>query len=438
MPRNDRLLDGQRRHSVARRDLVTFALFALLIQVIVGPHLSLSSDGLTGEGNVVRQLGYIFVFALVLQASRVGHYPARLLAVPVGIVLALAWCWASVAWAIEPGIAVRRIALTTLVIWSIFMAVQQLGFKATVRILQQFTLLALIASYAVVAIWPSFGIHQFVDIDDLGLVGTWKGVLSHKNQAGPLCAFTIIIYFFGAEETRRPWRLLVIAAAAFFLYETGSKTSIGILLIALFAGWGFTHYRLRHRWWVIVALILVAAAASLVAAEYWQELTAPLNDEEALTGRVQIWPALFAFVQDHWLLGTGYGSFWNIGSASPIYQYTEAGLWVEFLASGHNGYLDMATQIGVPGLLLVVLGMIILPFGELLRHPKDHPQQGAMLMSLLVFCAGHNATESTLFDRDFLVQVFLVLTLALIYLDPAGRRRERAIGHPGRRLAAAE
>jgi len=45
------------------------------------------------------------------------------------------------------------------------------------------------------------------------------------------------------------------------------------------------------------------------------------------------------------------------------------------------------------------------------------PYNQAVKANGLVFCAGHNMTESSLLDRDAIVQVFLMFTIALIHLE---------------------
>jgi hypothetical protein len=71
-----------------------------------------------------------------------------------------------------------------------------------------------------------------------------------------------------------------------------------------------------------------------------------VNDPRTFTGRVLIWRALMNFIGDHFWLGTGYGSFWNVGDDGPIYRYASG--WVTRISEGHNGYLDLACQLGVP------------------------------------------------------------------------------------------
>ncbi len=143
----------------------------------------------------------------------------------------------------------------------------------------------------------------------------------------------------------------------------------------------------------------------------WKEAIGPFAKPTAFTGRVQIWPHLVSYIQDHPLTGTGYGAFWNIGDSSPIYAYSKN--WVSTISSGHNGYLDLASQIGLPGLIVAVLAAFVIPLYKLLTSQSLPRWRGALLVSMIVFCAGHNMTESGLFDRDVIVWVFLLITIAL-------------------------
>ncbi|MBL0407686.1 O-antigen ligase family protein [Microvirga aerilata] len=402
--------------------LAVFALYTLLGFVILGPFTTVgaaSMEGVTlgsvsesGSGSLMRQLGYIGVFFITLTAARVLQHPGRLLALPLSLTLALGWCWLSLLWAVNSGVSMRRVLLTTILIWSIFMLVQQIGFKKTIYAVQIALLLTLAANYAAVFASPSLGIHQTAQIGDPDLVGSWRGIMVQKNHAGALCAITILLYYFAPDKMNSAVRWGVLALAAYFLYRSGSKTSLRLTVPSLALGWLYTFYSPRY-WYVAVAGltgITVALTSSIVA--YWDNLVATFSRPDALTGRGQIWPVLIAYWSDNWLLGSGYGSFWNIGPESPIYQYGTG--WVVRLGQGHNGYLDMLVQIGLPGLVLAVCALFISPLLRLLTSYTIIRRDGALLIALLLFAAGHNMTESTLLDRDTIVQVFLALTAALI------------------------
>jgi O-antigen ligase len=149
----------------------------------------------------------------------------------------------------------------------------------------------------------------------------------------------------------------------------------------------------------------------LSSINWWDEMLGPFQRKDALTGRVEIWPYLFNYAKDHPFTGSGYGSFWNIGENSPVYQYTKN--WVSELGNGHNGYIDLLVQIGVPGLVLAVIATIISPAVRLLSTNVAGRSQLALLVAMLVFCAGHNMTESSLLERDTIIEVFLMFTIAL-------------------------
>ena len=84
---------------------------------------------------------------------------------------------------------------------------------------------------------------------------------------------------------------------------------------------------------------------------YSDALAVLLSDPGALSGRAQIWPLLISYSQQHPWTGAGFGSFWQIGDNSPIWELTDG--WVAEIAShGHNGYLDLIVTIGYPGMLL--------------------------------------------------------------------------------------
>jgi O-antigen ligase len=144
----------------------------------------------------------------------------------------------------------------------------------------------------------------------------------------------------------------------------------------------------------------------------------------ALTGRGQIWPVLIQFSSQNLMLGSGYGSFWNIGDASPVLQLTSG--WVSQITTGHNGYLDLLVQIGVPGLVLSVFAIVILPLWTLTTQRGIPVRLGGTLIALLTFCIGQNMTESSLFNRDVAVWVAMAVTLAAIRQAAPLRQAESA------------
>jgi hypothetical protein len=53
--------------------------------------------------------------------------------------------------------------------------------------------------------------------------------------------------------------------------------------------------------------------------------------------------------------------------------------------------------------------------GKLIWNLRLTPDQRALLASSLLFCGAHNFTESSFFERDQIVEVFIALTLAMVH-----------------------
>lgn len=401
--------------SNVRKTMVLFSTFAFILLVILGPLLAigLESDPLarTGQGSLLRQALYLLVAGLMLFALKPLENYKRLMAIPGFLMIGLVWCWLSLIWAIEPDIAVRRLVLTTLIMWMVFVSMRQLRFDEVVVLLRIALLIVLVCNYVAMVVAPDYAIHRGNAFDELSLAGDWRGILQHKNLAGAVCAITMILFVFDRGRMPRLVQMAVVLAAAFFLYKTNSKTSFGLGLSALMLGMIFLRYNRQYRSALMILLCLGAIAAVVLEALYQNPLSGQFTDPRAFTGRVEIWNALARYALDHPFLGAGYGSFWDIGPASPIFQYANGE--VAEVPNGHNGFLDITVQLGFPGLILIVAAAVVIPVQRLLKSPLATGQRGALLMALFFFCIAHNMTESTLFDRDMFVWVVLMIAMAL-------------------------
>jgi exopolysaccharide production protein ExoQ len=136
---------------------------------------------------------------------------------------------------------------------------------------------------------------------------------------------------------------------------------------------------------------------------------------ETLTGRGEIWLTLMTYVEQNPIFGAGFGSFWNIGSASPIFGLTTT--WVSTLTQGHNGYIDLAVTIGIPGVVLCVAAFNVVPLIRAILGPKD--PYGPVWMGSIIFSILNNMTESGFLATDMPSWFFLLFSLSAM-----GLRRE--------------
>lgn len=388
--------------------------------VILAPFFADGAGDSAGQGNLLRQGVYAIIFVAALFCARISQRPTVLLRLPATLLMTLAWFCLSICWAANAAVAIRRLALTLLVIWSVFLLVDTVGYRGVVRSVRHILPLVLLMNFCAVLVMPEWAIHQSVANGDPSIVGAWRGVLMQKNFAGVACALTIIFFAFDADELKPACRWTVIACAAVFLYQTNSRTSMFVLLTSVSIGVLVRFYRPYYRWMWCVLLVLSAPLIVYLVAENSDAFTAPFANPDAFTGRVQIWTALLQYARDHLLLGSGFGAFWNAGEPHALAAYTRG--WVlNAISSGHSGFLDILVQTGLPGLLLAIVAALLAPVLTFMKLEMVFPRRAGLLLALITFCFAQNFTESGLFDRDATVQVFLMIGIALLHAEARKR-----------------
>ena len=382
----------------------------------------------TGAGSIFRQLGYVSIFVAALVGSKSTSDLRRLFVIPTAVTVLLAWCLLSLLWSVAPDVGVRRLILTTQIIWIIFILGRLLAFDQLVAVNLRMMILIIAMSYAAALLFPSFGVHQYSTVGDVNLAGSWRGVFFHKNLAGPFCAMAAIFCIFDNRKTGLFMRLLVTVAASYFLYRTESKTSIYLLVASVLLGFLSQAYKPRYKFAVLLMMAIVTFCAALFAPLFWDQLTAPLDSPDAFSGRMQIWLPVVNYAKDHLLLGAGYGSFWNVGSDSPILRYTVGKAWiVGGVSEAHNGYLDVLAQIGIVGLMLAAFSLILVPIWMLLSDESMPKRNRALCLAVIFFGMSHNLTESSLLDRDKPVEVYLVMAVSLLAASANRHRNGRVL-----------
>lgn len=395
------------------------ALAAVLYMVLMGTKpfsVKEKTVPFTGDGDSIRQLWYVSAFVLAIIA-RLFSWKTPKPRLPLSIMACLALFWLSSFWAIDPSISIRRLALTNIIVILIFWSVYNIGFERSIRLITYLLMMNLVMNYAALLLTP-VAVHGF-EANDPGIIGDWRGVMAQKNYAGAVCSILILIVCFHGAGLSVLLRLATTCLSGYFLYRTHSKTSEGLLGFCLVLGLLFRFYNVRFKSLVIPIVAIIFSAIIFALYLNWADIRAVLDDPRSFTGRSLIWTRMLGYIRDHPLTGAGFGSFWNIGPESPSFSYANG--WVAGMATAHNGYLDLLAQTGIFGLALSVLAVIIIPIVKIFVNPEFTPAQRSAVSGVLIFCILHNLTETSLFDRDAIVQVFLMISIALINSSATGR-----------------
>ena len=415
MAANPIALEQSRRGLAPWIGETAFVALLLLIFVSLQPfaerdtiNTAVGAGTAESAGSVLRQICYLLTFAVLLTTAAMKHGVRAANAVPVIFAVLLAWCAITAIWATEPSVSFRRAILEAIVVLSALLGVDAVGPERALKLFAYVLMAILVLNWISIPLIAQ-AVHQPDDIEP-AIIGDWRGVFFHKNIAGAVCAISIMVFLYYAI-TEKKWLLYgAFTAAAFgFLIMTRSKSSLGLLPIALFSA---AIYRAAWRRDIdrvivsVMTVLLVIGVATLIFVNY-DYLARLLSDPEQFTGRAAIWQGEIAFIRDHPLAGSGFGTFADTGTVSPIHDYV--GGWVNQAAQGHNGYLELAVTTGMIGFALGMIALVLAPMSLFWPRGDMEPWLKSMLFGFFVFFVAHNFMES-----DFLASDGVVWTAYLV------------------------
>jgi O-antigen ligase len=414
------------------------AFVALLLLGFVGltpfsPPPSVAEFGgaaVGGAGDALRQVFYVIVFGVLLLSALQKRGLATIAVMPVLLALLLAWCAASALWAAEPGVAFRRAGLEIILALSVMLGVDVVGAERSLALWRWLLLAILVVNWASIPLIHT-AVHNPGE-QDPGLVGDWRGLYGHKNIAGAVAVFTVLLFTWSAFETRRLLDVAAIGLALGFLVMTRSKSSLGLLPVALAAG---AVYRFGWRSSLDRYIVCIAAAVLIGALVVFVVLDAGaiarvLEDPAEFTGRAAIWQAELAYIRDHLLLGSGFGTFSDTGGLSPLRNYVANGDWVNAVSHGHNGYLQLMVTTGAVGIALAFAALIAAPLVYFWKIDPSRLWLKSLLFAIYVFLILHNVMESDFLEGDGTTWVAFLLMLAMLGASDRAAKRERAEAAP--------
>jgi O-antigen ligase len=355
----------------------------------------------TEAGNLANQLGYSTLFVL-LAAWNLLHQPQRLLLLVRPVLLAtLFWFALSVATSWDPSLSARRLAFALV---TIGIAGMVLLLPKTPRhfadVMAVVVLIVLVACYLGVVLVPQLTIHQASDVLEPELAGDWRGVFGHKNETSAAMVLFVFIGIFVARLRSLGLGAVIVALALPFLYLTHSKTAMAALPLTLIVSVIMSRAA-KPKNGVAVVLAIVAFLNLLsVGSIYIEPIRAVVDaimPDATFTGRTEIWKFAVDHVAQRPITGYGFATFW--GTEQVVYGMSGA-TWANTAAHAHNGFVDLALTVGIPGSALVTLWLLVLPLFDYYRAPAE-PDGAALKMLFLRIClfAAFESCFETMFTQ---------------------------------------
>jgi O-antigen ligase len=337
-----------------------------------------------------------------------------------GYILFGGWIVATVALSLDPGTSIRRFALTACVI--AVAATLLLLPKSQRELMRWFSIaaLALLAiCYLGLLLAPDLSIHLATDTQEPALAGDWRGAFGHKNMAASVMAMLLFLGICIVQSGAWLSGSAIIGLASVFLIFSAGKSSMTLCLAVLVQTSVTAVVRsfwLRAMMLLLPLLLLNLFSVGTVMNESLAEIAKMLPLDTSFTGRTDIWTFAVQALQMHLPTGYGFAAFWGSGAIQNLPEGKE---WAAFSSHSHNGYLDTALTMGLPGLALLIAALVIAPLRDFDVADRGG-NNGPLAMALLriwLFGLYLSSMESFFLDRaDPLWFTFLVAVFGLHYL----------------------
>jgi O-antigen ligase len=356
--------------------LIRGALFLaafLLFWITIEPFNDLTDPTSVGpsEGSNGLYQAAILALTLAMTAFLLQNDPRRLhvIVTPLVVVM-LAWMALSVMASPNLDISARRFILTLLVIVIVAGALQlPQDVRHFSNLLAAGTLIVLATAYAGVIFLPHLSIHGMAEVLEPQHAGSWRGHFAHKNIAGAAMVLAIFVGLFVARVSSVALGSAIVLLATVFLLFTGAKTSTGLAALTLATAWIVTTLRSQGLRAVLVvgsvAFFLLFTVGSVLIAPVRAVLEAVASDP-TFTSRDDVWRFALGQLWERPLVGYGFQAFWR--TSAMFYSGAES--WAATTTDAHNGYVELAVTIGLPGLALVMLWIIGQPLRDLGRSEE--------------------------------------------------------------------
>jgi exopolysaccharide production protein ExoQ len=264
--------------------------------------------------------------------------------------------------------------------------------------------------------------------DDLSLKGAWHGITMTKNQLGMASSLGAIIcvHRLLVREGRTFWAIAGAATAFACLMLSRSNTSQFATLagvIFMVAALRIPMIKRRYTTHVVIAIAATLLIYELVIQDLFpgaHTLLGPIRDltgkDATFSARTNIWEIVKDHMRTAPYLGTGYGAYW-VGPypTSPSFVFTYFMFF--YPTEAHNGYLDVANDLGYAGLICVLV-FLISYVRQGLRLMQIDRAQAVLYLAILFQQMVLNMSESEWFARD---SVFTVVLLAITCMARALR-----------------
>lgn len=416
-----------------RRAATVLAAIILTVLLVTFRPFEPEGPAASAGGDIVNQLGFgslgvVAMFGLLAFAE---PRRAAVLLSPWWLAL-LALLALGVLNALDPASAMRAALFSLLALLAVAAVVtlpRDGEAFTTVFLVAGFVVIGL--NYAGLLLAPGLSIHAGGGYEPQH-EGFWRGAFSHKNVAGPVMACLAFAGLYLFRRGRRRAGAVLFVAALVFMANTGSKTTAGLVPIAILLVMGPRLVGMSFLTPFIFAAVIVGSAVATIGIVFFEPVTLladRLMDDPTYTGRTALWRFSAGLIAERPWTGFGYESVWRTPLVFFSEQHFDREWDIRGIVHGHNSYLDLASSLGLPALALAVMALLVAPARDYARTPplRENVLLADFYMMCLMFTAQNAFLESFFFRRADPVWLFMALAAFGLRLNA---RMPLAVGTP--------
>jgi exopolysaccharide production protein ExoQ len=337
---------------------------------------------------LINALNYLFVGIMVL---RLWKKMAYVMTLDLTMLALVGFTIGSLLWSVDVDYSVRMLlGMLRTTLFGIYFATR-FAFPEQLRMFAAVSGLIVAINLLVYAIFPSIGIAADPNsLSDQAFVG----IYTNKQQTGrvlSLALITLIMYAWAYSRYR--WLSILGAAGAIGLLlsaHTSTYVIAVVVAIMLFPLALIAQQRLQLRILLLLAGLLVGVAFAGVMGANWENLATSSGKGLTFNGRTQVWTLAIEQLMKRPVLGYGYAAFWASDEGWDAFRGV-TWAWAEYKPAfdvktqwtAHNGFLDLALQIGLIGLSILVCHIFLMISRSLALMHKAYQWESLWMLQIL-------------------------------------------------------
>ncbi len=248
----------------------------------------------------------------------------------------------------------------------------------------------------------------------------WIGIIGHKNQFSFIMAQTAVLWLMHTFYSRKQRNLSIgFVLLSLFALQKGGSGASKVLVVALTSLWGYLGFvkKLKVQWAFVsvILFMIVSICLTLVITENLKFIVVDtLNKDMTLTGRTEFWPVIVDKINQHPIFGFGMSGFWQPwrGADDPGGDIIVARTQFQPMHA-HNGFLDLALDLGWVGLGLFALSFFTNVAKAVVYLTRNRLPESGLPLLLLTYTLMTNFTETGLLGVSSIWFWYVVTTVRL-------------------------